>query len=391
MHSRRALLKQATVGFLTATAGCTADPDDQSGTTGTTTTPTDGTETDETPSKPTEGTERATAGESGWAEETEMPAAQSDIASGVVDGKLYCFGGIRSGQGLDATARGFVYDPTDGEGGSWSGIPDLPKPLWGQCGVSDRERIFVFGGAPEDSPYQTNKPPTDEIFVFDPGDGWTNLSETAGVRCPYPTWVMQGVYNPHDGLIYNVGGAVFEDENYGDESNWVWRFDPDRCEVVDAPLTKLPTKRRWSSVGLVEIDGSPMLHVLAGQADQPMQTNDRYDIEADEWQRMAQVPEPGIYAPNYDPVIGNRIYLTHGLQWQPEEKLTNDAYERTCWEYDPVADSWNTDLATPRHRRAGGAADGVIDGTLFIAGGHQKRYDSDNYHETKAYVESFTP
>ncbi len=320
-----------------------------------------------------------------------MPTAQSDMASGVIDGKLYCFGGISSGQYLDATAHGFVYDPTAGDGGSWTRIPDLPKPLWGQCGVSDGQRIFSFGGAPADSPYQTNTPPTDEIFILAPGDDWTNLSASEGVRCPYPTWVMQGLYNPYDELIYNIGGALYRDQNYNNESAWIWTFDPERREVVDAPLTKLPTKRRWATVGLVTVDDSPLIHVMAGQADQPEQSNDRYDIEADEWQEAGAVPVPGIYAPNYNPVIDNRIYLTHGLQWSRTQPLSSDSYELVCWEYDPVTDSWQTDLESPTHWRAGGAADGVIGDTLFVAGGHRKQYDNNGYHETTAHVESFRP
>ena len=360
MQSRRSFLRVASTGVVAAAAGCASNPltGERTGT---------------------------------WREETPMPVAQSDVASGVVDGKLYCFGGIRSDRYLDATKEGFVYDPADGEGGSWSRMPDLPKPLWGQCGVSDGERIFAFGGAGKDSPYQTHDPPTDEIFVFEPGDGWTNLTETTGARCPYLTWVMQGVYNPHDGLIYNVGGAVYQYGNYADEHDEVWTFDPETGEVVDAPLTTLPTKRRWATVGLLEVDGSPVLHVAGGQSDGPERANDRYDIAADEWIEAAPLPKPGNFGANYDPVIDNKLYLTHGLIWESIDDLSNDSYKLVCWEYDPVADEWNTNVAKPSFERSGGAADGVIDGTLYVAGGHRKDYDGNNFHQATNKVESFSP
>jgi hypothetical protein len=335
---------------------------------------------------------RTGTSEEGWQTEAEMPVAQSNMASGVIDGELYCVGGIRSGESLDAVVRGFAYDPAASDSDAWTRIPDMPKPLWGQCGVSDGQRLFAFGGAPPNSPYRTDEPPTDEILMFEPGDGWTNLSETDDVRCPYPTWVMQGVYNPRDGLVYNVGGARYRDGDYGDESAWVWTFDPKRREVVDAPLTRLPTKRRWATVGLLDVNGSPLLHVVAGQADEPVQTNDRYDIEAEEWETAAPAPAPGIYAPNYDPVIDNRLYLTHGLQWGADlPPLSNESYALVCWAYDPATDSWETDLESPTRKRAGSAADTVIDGTLYIAGGHRKQYDDGGYHDATSYVESFTP
>lgn len=326
-----------------------------------------------------------------WTELSPMPAPQSDTGSGVIDGQLYCFGGIRSGEDLAATTAGVMFDPEDGPGGGWSEMPDLPRPLWGQCGVSDGERLFAFGGAAPDSPYQTNNPPTDDILVFEPGAGWENLTEILGVRCPYPTWVMQGVYNPADGLIYNLGGGQYQEDYYAEEFDWVWTFDPVGERVVDAPLTKLPIKRRWSTVALVEVDGDPCIHVLAGQSDRPEDANHRYNITTGTWQEMEPVPATGSYAPNFNPVIDNTIYLTHGLQWEPGETLTNDSYSLVCWAYDPVADAWETDLATPTQGRTSGAADGVIDDTLYIAGGHRKDYDGNHHHEAMSQVESFTP
>lgn len=377
MQSRRSFLQGASAVVLPAVAGCTSSPSSD-------------TQPPATPQDAIEDGEPAPAPAGEWTEETPMPVAQSDIASGVVDGIMYCFSGIRSDLHLDATAEGFAYDPTAGDGGEWERMPDLPKALWGMCGVSDGERIFAFGGAEKDSPYQTNRPPTDEIFTFEPGDGWTNLTETEDVRCPYGTWVMQGAYNPVDGLIYNVGGAVFHDQNYTDESDWVWTFDPERAEVVDAPLTTLPEQRRWSTVGFVEVDGAPMLHVMAGQGDDPTARNDRYDIAADAWRPAADVPMPGLYNTHNNPVIDNRIYLTHGLLWSPDEELTNDSYNLVCWAYDPVTDEWDTELAQPAHRR-GGSGLGIIDGTLYLAGGHRKDYDGNNYHQATTRVESFTP
>lgn len=400
MQSRRSFLGALSLGLATSVAGCNTSTDDEptasasstaaepATTTGAaaTSTPTDTAE--RTVRTTTQGTAQSLEGE--WSELDEMPKAQGDVGSAVLDGKLYVFGGIASGQGLDAVKRGFAYGPDDGAGGTWERIPDMPRALWGPSGVAADGAVYSFGGAPEDSPYGTDDPPSDEVFKFVPGEGWTDLTETRGVRCPYPTWAMRGVYNPDDGLVYNVCGATYSDaDGQGNESR-IWTFDPARDEVADPALTSVDEGKRWPSVSIVDVDGSPALHVIGGIGNGPSDDNLRYAIDDDEWSTMRRAPRSGMYATNNDPVIGNRVYLTHGLFWEGD--LTEESYERACHRYDPVGDEWTTEgLPRPAYRRSAGTADAVIDGTLYVAGGHFKHYGDDGFHEALPYVEAFRP
>lgn len=337
-----------------------------------------------------------------WRERTPLPVVGSDAGGGVLDGKLHFFGGIETDTGLAAVARTFAYDPTTGSGGSWERLPDLPRALWGSCGVATGTKLFSFGGAPTDSPYMGEEPPTDAVFRYRPGDGWTDLTETQGVRCPYANWVMGGVYNPDDGLIYCLGGGTGEtgtesatDHGAGDlpgayDESRLWTFDPRSETVADPDLARMPEAKRWPTAARFDVDGQTYIHAIGGLLGTagPTDTNYRYDIDAGEWEEMASTPRAGTYATHGNPVIDGRAYLTHGMFWEGEP--TTDRYETVAHRYDPRNDAFETGLAEPTHRR-GGATSGVIDGTLYVAGGHIKRFEQDGLHDCVAHNEAYTP
>jgi len=337
-----------------------------------------------------------------WDEKALLPVVQSDAGSGVLDGTLYVYGGIKTAPGLDAVARAFSYDPTDGPAGSWRRIEDLPQPLWGNCGIATNTALYSFGGAPQDGPY-SGPPPSDAIFKYAPDSGWENLTATQDVRCPYRNWVMKGLYNPADGLIYCLGGgtAVTDRESatdHGDDEevpgsydeNRIWTYDPETDQVSNPDLARMPTAKRWITVALVEVDGQQYIHAIGGLLGTtgPTNSNFRYDIEAGRWERMEPIPRQGVYATHSNPVIRNQVYLTHGMFW--EGRSTIDRYKLAAHRYDPVADTFDTELSRPQHLR-GGASCGVIDETLYVVGGHLKRFDEEGLHDAVAYNEAFTP
>ena len=399
----------------TTTTATTTATKTTSKTTETTVTTTDGAVTSTTiattttPDTTTTTTTEPTTTEDGpdskgqWATVADLPRPQSNPGGGVLDGSLYCFGGIESGENLPAVARSYRFDPATGDAGAWHRIEDMPRALWAPCGVAAGDTLYSFGGAPTDAPYGTGEPPSDEIFAYEPGEGWRDLTAEAGVRCPYPNWAMSGVYNPADGLIYLVGGgtdvtgrASASDHGVGtdapgtyDESR-VWTFDPESETVADPDRARLPRARRWPTVALTEVDGEPRLHAICGLfgVTGPTDDNLRYRLSSGEWESMTPAPRAGIYATNADPVVDDTLYLTHGFFWKDDP--STDAYTPACHAYDPATDAFRTDFAQPGALR-GGAVDGVVDGRLYVAAGHVKRYDQNGYHDCKTAVEAFTP
>jgi hypothetical protein len=337
--------------------------------------------------------------DAGWTERAPLPVVGSDAGGGVLDGKLHFFGGIETGVGLEAVARTFAYDPNAGSTGDWERLPDLPQKLWGLCGVATDDALYSFGGAPTDAPYEGG-PPSDAIFRYRPGDGWTELAAS----CPYPNWVMGGLYNPQDGLIYCVGGGTgdhdaptatdhgFDGEDVPgtyDESR-LWTFDPDAEQVADPDLARMPNAKRWPTVALFSVDGEQYLHAIGGLSGTtgPTDSNFRYDVAAGEFERAQPLPRSGTYATHSNPVIDGQAYLTHGMFWEGESTI--DRYKPIAHRYDPAADRFTTDLPEPTHLR-GGATSGVVDGTLYVVGGHIKRFDENDLHDCVDYNEAYTP
>ncbi|QCJ46281.1 galactose oxidase [Haloprofundus sp. MHR1] len=338
-----------------------------------------------------------------WRTETSVPVEQSDAGGGVVDGKLLYFGGFDSGVELNARTRTFLYDPAEGGSGAWTRVEDMPKAVWGPCGVSANGRVFSFGGVL--TPAEGDNVPTDDIFVYEPGDGWRNLTAESGVRCPYTTWAMGGVYDPESGYIYCVGGGTGDtesdtatDHGTGGTTHWsfdehrLWAFDPEAEEVVDDSLAQIPEAKRWPTVARVVVDGRTKIHALGGVKSTAGSTdsNFRYDPIDDEWEEAAPTPIPGHYATTNDPVVDNQLYLSHGLFRENDESLSVDSFRSFCHRYDPEADEFDTSLpdeGTPRV----GCVDGVIDGRLYVTGGHVKLYDEQGYHDCTTVASSFLP
>jgi Kelch motif len=398
MRSRRRFLQTMGAGVVVGIAGCNTERrDDPRTKTETTTTETTTTTTTE---EETETTTTSRSNRLGWSTAAPLPAPQSDVGSGVIDGTLYVFGGIESDQGLAAVARTYAFDTTTEE---WTREADLPRALWGNAGVATADALFSFGGAPADSPYETGEPPSDEIFVFRPGDGWEHLTETKDCRCPYRNFGMRGVYNPEDGLIYCVSGATDVSTRdtatnhgapYGSVGAYdeyrVWTFDPERLRVVDDDFTRLPEAKRWSSIALVADDDGPAIYAIGGWRGNsgPTDSNVRIDPHTGEVTTMRRTPLPGIYSANTNPVIDGQVFLSHGLFTRGG--YTMDSYRVFCHRYDPVNDEFHTDLPKASHIRVG-AADGVVDGVLHVVGGHIKPFQGDKGHDAVTYHERFRP
>jgi N-acetylneuraminic acid mutarotase len=367
--------------------------------TSTTARPTESTPTATRTPEPTTTAATPADAATGWTEQAPLPVVGSDAGGGVLDGKLHFFGGIETGVGLEAVARTFAYDPTGDSGGSWERLPDLPRKLWGPCGVATNDALYSFGGAPTDGPYEGDSP-SDAIFRYRPDEGWTALD----VRCPYPNWVMGGVYNPADGLVYCVGGGTgahdaetatdhgFDGEGVPGthDERRLWTFDPEAERVADADLARMPEAKRWPTVALFSVDGTQYLHAIGGLSGTtgPTDSNFRYDLESGGFERAQPLPRSGTYATHSNPVIDGRAYLTHGMFWEGESTI--DRYKPIAHRYDPAADEFGTDLPEPTHLR-GGATSGVIDGTLYVVGGHIKRFEQDGLHDCVAHNEAYTP
>ena len=88
-----------------------------------------------------------------WETLSPMPKGQGGLASGVVDGKLYTFGGEWFEDGGGVYPDAWVYDP---DRDSWASLADMPKPRHGLGGVALGGDIYLIGGAAQRGGNQTS-------------------------------------------------------------------------------------------------------------------------------------------------------------------------------------------------------------------------------------------
>lgn len=136
-----------------------------------------------------------------WQEVASLQKPRTSFAGGVINGKIYVFGG---GNSIANTAEKTLerYDPSTG---NWSFLASNEHN--GGQGVEEvsgavlNNKLYVFGG-------DTGLPPTGNINeVYDPGTNqWTTLAAK-------PTTVKHAMVTTYNGEIYLFGGDYEVDEN----------------------------------------------------------------------------------------------------------------------------------------------------------------------------------
>ena len=320
-----------------------------------------------------------------------LPEPMADPGGAAIDGTLYVYGGFYP-SATDEIASTYAYDPNTDDG--WRERESVPTGRWLPCGVATDDRLYSFGG-------RAGGAPSDRIFAFDPDDGWTDLTASAGSRCPEPAWGMQGVYDENRGRIWVAGGGI-ETEDGKQNTTRLWTFDP-ADDAISDDYAPLPDGRHVFTMGLLDRS----LYVVSGyQLDGDFDAATwAYDIEADEWRRRTPAPLNVLGATRNQPVVDGKLYVTHGLNWgeradpkqfphkRVETKTLRARYfYATCFEYDPTretvpgVDPWRrmADAAVPRD----GVANAVVDGTLYVVGG---RATERPQPKGEAAVEAFAP
>jgi len=159
-----------------------------------------------------------------------MPTARIAASAGVVEGKIYVFGGQAVVLGPSLTTVE-MYDPaTDTWDITLTDMPSGRSLLYGSASVIDG-KIYIIGG--QGGPGNT---PDSSIVVYDPA---TDTWDTTKADIPTPRVIpAMSVVN---GKIYVIGGATSGD--FGSQGlNTVEAYDP-ATDTWDTTLTAMPTPR----------------------------------------------------------------------------------------------------------------------------------------------------
>lgn len=281
---------------------------------------------------PSTSTAPAPARPATWQARTAAPTARQEVASTVLDGKVWVIGGLTA-SGASATVE--IYDPATDR---WSSGPSLPLAVHHEAATVYRGEIVVLGGFVDAGTLYAQA--TDRAFALRSG-AWVELPRLRRPRGAAAAAVVG------DALVL-VGGrdaaALVAPTEVFDGTGW---HDGQPIPTPRDHLAALSDGRSVFAVGGRFISPGATTAVL-----------ERYDPRADAWERLAPMPTArgGLGAT----LVGGRIVAAGG------EDPTGTFPQVEA--YDIAARTWSAlpPLLTPRH---GLAVERVGDQVLALVGG----------------------
>ncbi len=208
-----------------------------------------------------------------WTQKADMPTPLMQLATAVVNGKIYAIGGLNGGSRPTVAE----YDP---QRNVWTNKADMPTPRGGIAASAVDGKIYVFGG------HRVAFQPLDTVQMYDPAkDKWTRKK-----RMPVPMDRMTtSVVN---GQIYLIGGWDFPDDVYAT----VFQYNP--AGDIWTRKADMPTARGGHAAVVFE----EKIYVLGGGTFKEtthggiryFDVVEMYDPVEDRWTRKTKMPVPNI-------------------------------------------------------------------------------------------------
>jgi len=269
-----------------------------------------------------------------WSKAAPLPEPRSEVASAVLDGKLYVAGGFGNprGQVLDAFT---VYDPaTD----TWTELAKLPEGRHHAALTALGGQLYLTGGGIESFAPRAN------TWRYDPATNrWTALEPMPAARRAHAAVAIGG-------LVYVIGGVV-EGQTLRAPT---WAYDPQTGEWR-SDLADIPTYREH--LAAVAVDGA--IVAIGGRGTQSVDAVERYDAATNAWTAMAPLPAArgGLAAA----VLGDQVHVFGGEGVDPPKIFRDHDV------LDLATGEWS--VGAPMERGRHGLGIGAIDGRIYLVGG----------------------
>jgi len=272
-----------------------------------------------------------------WQQKADMPTPRWNLATCVVDGKIYALGGERSegGEGSWRLSAMEEYDPATN---TWTVKTDIPNGRVASSSSVVSGKIFAIGGRGGSSNLS-------RVEEYDPvTDTWATKADM-----PTPRWMLSTCVV--DGKIYAVGGTPRG--MYAGLKN-TEEYDP----VADSWTRRADMPAGVWALCACAVNGR--IYALGGRPGQHAVPNvQEYDPATDTWTRRADMPVATSQMASA--VIDDKIYVIGGWRWSLEPPYT------TVQIYDPATDTWAIGTNVPFLRAASSAS--VVNGRIFVIGG----------------------
>jgi N-acetylneuraminic acid mutarotase len=275
-----------------------------------------------------------------YPEVLESPAVASDGTY------AYSAGGANN---FVPTSGFYRYDPV---ADSWTTLAPLPQALFDAHATyaGNVNKVYVFGGI--DAGFNV----LNTTYIYDIGtDSWTT-----GAAMPDGRFFPAVAYYSVNGKIYVIGGL---DASFA-EASQTWEYDP-VADTWDTSRADIPVPMGGSATSIVDQN----IYLAGSFGTGATDLHYRYDIVADSWTQMANVPIPVYEAAGA--AIGTNTYVVGGGDpafapgrargpkvLHPSMGSPATSYTST-FIYDTLTDTWTTGPNTNvPHSFTGGTAIG---------------------------------
>jgi N-acetylneuraminic acid mutarotase len=269
----------------------------------------------------------------GWRTLASMPTPRAEVASAVIDGKIYIVGGFtENGQNSDIVE---VYANNN----TWTAIEPMPERLDHAMAAAANRKLYVLGGW-----RIFGQQASDAMYAYDPAtQRWQSMP-----NMPLPRAAGAAV-NIGDTIL--VVGGVGPEPEVGLAYNTVtgeWR----RTAPMSAPREHLAAA----------VAGEKVYAIGGRWSDRGnLATLEAYDPATDSWMELAPMPTArgGLAAATLD----GKIHVVGGESFG-EGSRTFDEHEV----FDPETNTWSAEVPLPTSRHGLGAVSGG-NALVVIAGG----------------------
>lgn len=296
-----------------------------------------------------------------WKVLADIPSPQIGCAAAVVDKKLHILGGAAPDGG--PTDAHQVYDPVTN---TWTTKAPIPEKVGWMAIAVYKDKIYIFGGHKRYQ--QEDYEQTDRAYCYDRAkDRWTELKRLPALR-------SSAAARPVGDYIYIFGCRTLKTD-IPDLSTY--RYDPRKNTY--ARLANMPEGARF----MTQAAYNGFIYVVHGETAQLQYADGvlKYDIKKDVWTKL-NIARPiktrwtlSQHSANIS--IGSKLFILGGMP--PEGVRTPMATY-----FDMATESFGMADPMPAGRCCG--ASGIIDGTIYSAGGFWQRVaDVTACRETWAY------
>jgi len=296
-----------------------------------------------------------------------MPIGRAILSTGVIDGKIYVFGGIDQERTLTTVEE---YDPATGE---WTKKADMPNIRYSLSVSEVNGKIYVIGGFRSNDGVNFSM-----VEEYNPRTNkWTRKANMPTPRSALSTSVVNG-------KIYAIGGDS-GDYLPAPTLSAVEEYDPE----TDTWTRKadMPTPRGSLCTAVVngKIYAIGGVTGMAGGGGSLVSVVEEYDPVTDTWtKKSAKMPTPrSIFSIS---VVNGKIYAIGGEDRNMNvNNIVNPCGVSTVEEYDPIKDVWTKKADMPTKRCC--LSTSAVNGKIYAIGGTDTLLLGEGF----ATVEEYTP